>query len=202
MTTSAFSACPLQQLDIWLKEATSSNEADPMAFALATADASGQPSVRTLLFKGVVQPQGQPVLSFYSNTCSQKGQDLAANPRAEMLFYWPQLYRQLRVAGEVILLSREQTEAYFASRPRGSQISALASQQGQPIRNRQELLQRIESLHEQYADAPIPCPQYWQGYALLPKRFEFWVGQKDRLHDRFVYTKSTNESWMLNCLAP
>lgn len=193
---------PFEQFNIWFHNVTHADERDPHAFALATADKAGRPSVRTLLYKGFVEHEGERAFSFYSNICSEKGQDLAANPQAEAMFYWPQIYRQVRIYGDIVLLSREKTEEYFLSRSFASQASAMASKQSQVIANREELEKRVKEIEAEYRGDDIPCPSYWQGYGLVPKRFEFWLGRDHRLHDRFGYIKDEAGKWVLNRLAP
>ncbi len=194
---------PFKQFKQWLEQALASQESDSHAFSLATASAKAIPSVRTLLYKGMTQYEGHPVFTFYSNTCSQKGEDMAANPKAEMLFYWEPIYRQVRIAGDIIFLSREQTEQYFASRSFTSNLSALASCQSQLIESRELLERRVHDLKKKYVhDKELPCPSYWQGYGLVPRRFEFWLGREHRLHDRFCYLKDANGHWVITRLAP
>jgi pyridoxamine 5'-phosphate oxidase len=202
MRIEEFSPDPLKQFKLWLEQAVASNEVDPYAFSLATASANAVPSVRPLLYKGVAQYQDQVVITFFSNTCSQKGQDLHDNPRAEMMFYWPSLYRQLRIAGDVVLLTREQTEQYFASRSQNSKLSAFVSHQSEPIESHESLERKVSDLQNKMKGQEIPCPPYWQGYGLLPKRFEFWLGRDHRLHDRLCYTKDENGHWAISCLSP
>ena len=202
MQINQLSLDPFKQFKQWLESAADSEESDPNAFFLATASAQGIPSVRTLLYKGLTEYQGHPVFAFYSNTGSQKGQDIAANPKAEMLFYWASIYRQVRISGDIVLLSREQTARYFASRSLESNLSALVSRQSQPIESRELLMQQIQGLKETYAHKELPCPSYWQGYGLVAKRFEFWLGRDHRLHDRFSYSKQTNEHWAITRLSP
>ena len=203
MHLNEFSPDPFKQFKLWLEHATASQEPDPTAFSLATASGDGVPSVRTLLYKGIAQCGDDPAFAFYTNTCSQKGEDLRENPRAEMLFYWAPIYRQLRIAGDVVLLSREQTERYFFSRSFSSQLSALVSYQSHPIESREALEKEVDALKKKYdAEKQLPCPSYWQGYGLVPKRFEFWVGRDHRLHDRFCYTKNEEGHWEIGRLAP
>ncbi len=202
MQINELSPDPFKQFKQWLACAVESLEPDPHAFVLATATAQGAPSARMLLFKGLTEYQGHTLFTFYSNTCSQKGQDMAGNPQAEMLFYWASLYRQIRISGDIILLSREQTEGYFASRSLDSKLSALVSRQSQPIESRESLIQQIDVLKESYANKELPCPSYWQGYGLVAKRFEFWLGRDHRLHDRFSYKKEANADWTITRLSP
>jgi pyridoxamine 5'-phosphate oxidase len=202
MHTQELSRDPYKQFNLWHELATASNEPDSNAFSLATASLDAIPSVRTLLFKGLLDHNGHPVFSFYSNSQSQKGQELASNPKAEMLFYWHSIYRQIRIAGDVVRLSREQGERYFYSRPFASNLSAIVSKQSRVIGSREELEAQIEALKNEYLGKDLPCPDHWQAYGLIPNRFEFWSGRVNRLHDRFRYEKDEKGHWITLRLAP
>lgn len=154
---------------------------DPNAMALATTDKNGWPSVRMVLLKGV-DKRG---FIFFTNYDSKKGHDLADNPNAALVFYWADLERQVCVSGGVTKLSREESEAYFKTRPRGARIAAWASQQSQVIANRDLLQQRFKEMETKYPSDDVPLPSYWGGYVLDPTRIEFWQGGPSRLHDRF-----------------
>lgn len=195
---------PIKQFKQWFDQAVENEENDPHAFSLATASLTGVPSVRVLLYKGMLQHENKPIFTFYSNSCSAKGQELVSNPRAEMLFYWPKTYCQVRIFGDVILLSREQSVAYFLSRSFASKLSCIASKQSEVIENREILTNRISELEAEYADKEPPCPDYWQGYGLLPERVEFWIGRDHRLHDRFCYTRDNmdHSHWSISRLSP
>lgn len=173
------------------------SSADVNAMTLATVDASGQPSTRTVLLKGV-DHRG---FIFFTNYDSRKGHELAANPRAALTFFWPELERQVCVAGVVEKLSREESEAYFKSRPRGSQIGAWASHQSQPVENRAALEKIWQEIAAKFPNE-IPIPPNWGGFVLQPTRIEFWQGRPSRLHDRFSYTKQADGRWKLERLAP
>jgi pyridoxamine 5'-phosphate oxidase len=168
------------------------------AMALATVNAAGQPSVRTVLLKGV-DARG---FIFYTNFDSRKGQDLAVNSNAALVFYWPELERQVCIAGAVTQLPRGEAEQYFHSRPRGSQIAAAASKQSAPVPDRAFLEAAVRELERQLGSAPVPMPQRWGGYVLAPERLEFWQGRASRLHDRFSYQRTPDGSWSLQRLAP
>ena len=188
----------------FMKEAKLSEENDPNSFSLATADMHCKPSVRTLLFKGIIEHDNHPVFSFYSNTCSAKGQEISSNPQAEMLFYWPKCYRQVRIAGSVVTLSREQSVQYFHSRSVMSQYSCVASTQSERIGGREVLEQRVAELIKHYPGGEgLSCPDTWQGYGLLPLSMEFWIGRDHRLHDRFLFVrKNPAEAWQISRLSP
>jgi pyridoxamine 5'-phosphate oxidase len=167
------------------------------AFALATAGTDRQPSVRMLLLKEV-DDRG---LVFYTNLASRKARELTANPRASACFWWEPLKRQVRFEGRVELVSEQQADEYFASRPRGSQLGAWASRQSSAIRSREELLAEFASVEAKYKDAAVPRPAHWSGYRLVPERIEFWKEAPNRLHQRKLYTRD-GEGWKLTLLAP
>ncbi|MGH7642306.1 MAG: pyridoxamine 5'-phosphate oxidase [Candidatus Dormibacteria bacterium] len=173
---------PLAQFERWFAEASS---AQPLAeaAALATADGSGRPSQRMVLVKG----WGAGGFDFYSNYLSRKGGELATNPWAALLFYWPQLGRQVRIEGPVQQLDSANSDHYFASRPRASQLGAVASAQSRPIIRRAELDRRVSELEGSLAGGPVPRPEWWGGYRLQAVGYEFWQHREDRLHDRIRY---------------
>lgn len=168
-----------------IARARAAGDPEPTAMSLATADADGRPSVRTVLLK---QVDGDGFV-FYTNTESDKGRQLAQNPQAAICMHWRQLdlQVQVRAEGRVEPVSAGEADAYFASRPRGSQVGAWASMQSQPLSSRQELEARVADVEARYAEQPIPRPPYWSGYRLLPDRVEFWFGREYRLHDRIVH---------------
>jgi pyridoxamine 5'-phosphate oxidase len=188
---------PLKQFELWLDQAIKAEILDPTAMTLATADDHGRPAARIVLLKRLDHG-----LCFYTNYHSAKGQQLAANPHAAMVFYWPQMDRQIRFEGTVEKVSREQSEAYFKSRPLGSQISAAASDQSKPIASRQILEDHAAAIGRQAQQAPLELPEFWGGYRLIPDRAEFWVGRPSRLHDRFAYSKLADGSWQIERLCP
>lgn len=166
---------------------------------LATADKSGQPHSRIILLKEL----DDTGFIWYTSQASDKGQQLAKNPQACLLFYWRELERQVRLEGYVEKLGPTQAEQYFQSRPQGSKFSAAASQQSTRIDNREVLEKRVKSLMHQYPDGNVPRPESWGGYRLNPHRFEFWQGRADRLHDRFIYTQSKDKStWTIDRVSP
>jgi pyridoxamine 5'-phosphate oxidase len=167
------------------------------AIQLATADASGQPSVRTVLVK-TLDERG---IVFYTGYDSAKANDLAANPRAAAVFAWLAMERQVRLSGPVEKVSRQETEAYFATRPRGSQLSAWASPQSSVVASRVELEHAVQELDTRFSGANIPAPPNWGGYLLRPELVEFWQGRADRLHDRLRY-RLDGRAWVIERLAP
>jgi pyridoxamine 5'-phosphate oxidase len=187
---------PLTLFDTWLKEAEASEPNDPNACSLATANASGSPSVRMVLAKRV----GDQRFCFFTNAASQKGRQLAENPRAAMCFHWKSLRRQLRVEGSITELAPDDVDTYFHSRSRGSQIGAAVSDQSRPLPSR-ELLEDRARAFAQYHPEEIPRPDYWRGFCLAPERIEFWQNGQDRLHDRFLFTLN-GDTWQHSRLYP
>ena len=171
---------------------------DVTAMTLATADKQGRPSARAVLLKGV----DERGFIFFTNYDSRKGQELAENPQAAVVFYWSELERQVCIAGEVSKLPEAESEAYFRTRPRGSRLAAWASKQSGVIRDRTELEEEWKKLEGRYAGQEVPRPSYWGGYVLRPTRVEFWQGRPNRLHDRFRYTRQPDGRWLLERLAP
>ncbi|WP_416886833.1 pyridoxamine 5'-phosphate oxidase [Marinospirillum sp.] len=191
--------CPFALFTRWLQDALSGEVLDPNAMTVTTVDAEGQPKARTLLLKGFSAEQGW---IFYTNYLSDKGRELAANPRCSLLFWWEQQQRQVRIEGRAIQLDPAQSEAYFQSRPRESQIGAWASEQSQVIASRATLTERQAMLEEQFKDCAIlPRPEHWGGYRIEAQRVEFWQGQPSRLHDRLNFIR-TEDGWKRERLAP
>jgi len=188
---------PLTQFQQWYEAYEAVEPKDPNAFVLATVDSNGMPHSRVLLLKGI----DQGGFEFYTNYQSAKGQELAANPKASMCFFWPELERQIRVEGEVQKLSAEESTAYFKSRPHGSQVGAWVSPQSTVIESRQLLEDRLAEFSAKYQD-DVPRPEHWGGYRLMPSRIEFWQGRSSRLHDRVLYIKAENSDWKIERLAP
>ena len=177
---------------------TGTSPSDLNAMTLATVDAQGRPSARVVLLKGL-DKQG---FVFFTNYESRKGRDLAENPNAALVFYWGELERQVNVAGEVSKLPREESEAYFASRPRGSRIGAWASHQSKVIPDRAAMERTWAEFEQKFPGDEVPMPPYWGGYVLRPNRVEFWQGRPNRMHDRFRYTLLPGGGWEISRLSP
>ena len=188
---------PRQQLAAWLAAAQLSGNPEPTAMILATAGTDGQPSLRTLLLKHL-DDEGP---CWYTDSRSLKGQQLAVNPRASILFFWPELERQVRLDGLVKRLAPELADEYFATRPPGSRLAAASSHQSQPIASREELERRVEAVQARHPDGEIPRPPSWIGYRLEPTLYQFWQGRENRLHDRFQYTLEQGH-WAITRLMP
>ncbi len=192
-------ANPYEQFAAWMQSALKEKLPEPAAMTLATVDANGQPNARMVLLKGMKLNEG---FIFYTNYRSQKGQELDANPKAALVFYWEAMQRQIRIQGHVQKISREDSTAYFQSRPKGSQIGAMASPQSQVLQNRQELEKEVLRLNEKYKSLDkLPRPENWGGYILIPDYFEFWQGRSSRLHDRIRYRLEEGK-WERERLAP
>lgn len=194
---------PFEQFLAWFEDAKTHGILEPNAFTLATATPDCTPNARTVLLKGVDDPEQTPRgFVFYTNYDSTKGDELAANPRACMNFYWDTLARCVRIRGAVTKVSAEETAAYFKTRPRESQLGAWASRQSSVIADRDELMRKFAQLKETYPDdTPLPVPPTWGGYRVTPEAFEFWQGQPSRLHDRLRYTP-TDGRWTIERLSP
>jgi pyridoxamine 5'-phosphate oxidase len=171
---------------------------DLNAMTLATADKEGRPSARIVLLKAV-DDRG---FVFYTNYESRKGQELAENPQAALVFYWSDQEREVCVAGEVSKLPPAESDAYWRSRPRGSNLGALASKQSTVVRDRAALEAKWKELEAQYPGEELPRPPFWGGYLLSPRRIEFWQGRPNRLHDRFRYTRQADKTWVVERLSP
>lgn len=187
---------PIQQFKKWFQEAIDAKLYEPNVMTLATSDRFGKPSARIVLLKGI-DDNG---FVFYTNYDSKKGHNILENPQAALVFFWPELERQVRVEGLVSKVDEQTSTDYFHSRPLGSQIGAAASPQSQII-NRASLEHKVEQLTAQYADAEIPRPSHWGGYLVEPTHIEFWQGRPSRLHDRIIYDL-VEGSWIINRLAP
>lgn len=191
-------AQPIQQFDQWFKEALNAEIKEPNAMILSTVNSNGQPSARTVLLKGMTESG----FIFYTNYNSQKGQEMAVNQQVALTFLWLDLQRQIRIEGLVEKMSYTDSQNYFQSRPKGSQIGAWASPQSEVIADRSILENNVETLKKQYAEVEqLPCPEHWGGYIVRPTRMEFWQGRSSRLHDRILYTLE-NEDWKIERLAP
>ncbi|WP_028298111.1 pyridoxamine 5'-phosphate oxidase [Olivibacter sitiensis] len=194
---SSVKANPLEQFDIWFKEALLAKVPEVNAMTLATADSKGIPNARIVLLKHA----SEEGFSFYTNYVSEKGEEMAKNPFVALVFFWSQLERQVRVLGQVEKLSVQESTAYFHSRPIGSQLGAWASPQSKEIPNREYLQKRIKELETEYEGNEVPKPPHWGGYLVRPFRVEFWQGRPNRLHDRIRYELVDN-NWEIVRLAP
>jgi len=190
-------AHPIAFFQQWFQEAVDSKVMDVNAMTLCTVDAQQQPHARIVLLKGIEAEH----FIFYSNYLSLKGRQIEENPRVSLVFFWPELQRQVRVLGLVHRLGRPAAEAYFQSRPEGSQLGAWASEQSATLQSREALEQRYRHFQEKFKDTEIPCPPHWGGYACRPQAIEFWQGRRNRLHDRLLYQKE-KDVWNKFILAP
>ena len=191
-------ANPISFFGKWFDEAMAAEVLEPNAMTLATATRDGIPSARIVLLKGA----DKNGFSFYSNYLSRKGKELAKNPSACLVFFWPELERQVRIEGKILKLSKEESEAYFASRPFGSQLGAVVSPQSQVIANREVLDVAFTAFEQKFDGKKIPKPEHWGGYILQPIAIEFWQGRKSRLHDRVKYALMEKGKWKIERLAP
>jgi pyridoxamine 5'-phosphate oxidase len=201
LTSGDFTAAeePLSLFQAWFDEAVKLEPRDPNAMSLATVDPEGMPDVRTVLLKGV-DARG---FVFYTNTESQKGQELAANPKAGLLFYWKSLNRQVRVRGPVERVTPEEADAYFATRPKGAQIGAWASQQSRPLESRLAFEKAVALYGTKYALGAVPRPPHWSGYRIVPLKIEFWHDRPFRLHDRVEFRRAgLGEAWTKTRMYP
>jgi pyridoxamine 5'-phosphate oxidase len=171
---------------------------DVNAMTLATVDAQGRPSARIVLLKGL----DERGFLFYTNYRSRKGEELAQNPKAALVFYWPEQERQVSIAGEVGQLPPAESDGYFRSRPRGARIAAWVSDQSHVVRDRAALQEKWVQLEQRYPGEDVPRPPHWGGYVLKPDRIEFWQGRPNRFHDRFRYTRQADRTWLIERLAP
>ena len=188
---------PLAMFDRWFAEAHAAGLYEPNAMVVATVSQDGRPSSRMVLLKGV----SDAGFVFFTNLGSRKGRDLAADPRCALLFPWHPLERQVRVDGSASLLPREDVEAYFATRPRGSQLGAHASRQSRPVADRTELEAAYDAAADRFADQDVSVPDEWGGYRVRPEAVEFWQGRPGRMHDRLVYRR-VGSAWAIERLAP
>jgi pyridoxamine 5'-phosphate oxidase len=189
---------PFEQFKQWFEEAVSSQLLEPNAMTIATASKKGKPSARTVLLKGF----DERGFVFYTNYESRKGDELISNPQAAILFNWLELERQIRIEGKVEKIATEESEAYFVSRPKGSQLGAWASPQSQVIKSRTIIEDNLINLEAQFAKSEVlPLPDFWGGFRVIPDYFEFWQGRSNRLHDRLSYSLK-RKNWGIERLAP
>jgi pyridoxamine 5'-phosphate oxidase len=188
---------PLLAIAEEFARARSEEPVDAAAMALASADARGRPSVRMVLLRGV----DERGLVFFTNYLSRKGQELTANPYAALCVHWAKAGRQVRAEGPVTRVSIEESDAYFATRPRGSQLGAWASAQSEPIESREALLERLRAVEARFGDGPVPRPEHWGGFRLEPERIELWRSHADRLHERILYLRQ-GHGWETRILMP
>lgn len=189
---------PFVQFGGWLDTALAADIVEPNAMTVATVGIDGQPAARIVLLRG----WDERGFVFFTNYESHKGHDLAHSPRAALLFFWPALERQIRIEGAVTRLSASDSDAYFVQRPRGHRLSAWASKQSTVVRNRAELEAQMAAEDARFADVEVPRPDYWGGYRVEPRRFEFWQGRRNRVHDRIVYRRLPGVDWTIERIAP
>ncbi|MGB0733521.1 MAG: pyridoxamine 5'-phosphate oxidase [Pontibacterium sp.] len=189
---------PFDQFALWMDKAVEVSPEDATSMTLATASKTGMPAARIVLLKHF----DESGFAWYTDYRSAKGQDLAENPQASLMFYWGMLERQIRIQGTVEKLTYEKACEYFHSRPEGSRFSAAASLQSAPINSRLDLEKKVANLRSQYPEGDVPCPEAWGGYILKPTHFEFWQGRESRLHDRFTYDKQGDGTWTVTRLQP
>jgi len=191
-------ADPILQFKKWFQEAMDAQIIEPYAMTISTVNSAHRPSSRVVLLRDV----SEEGFSFYTNYLSRKGQDLAVNPFAAVNFFWPDLERQVRIEGKIVPLEAGVSDAYFASRPRGSQIGAWSSPQSEIIDSRKVLEDAVENYLQQFEGKNVDRPQHWGGYCLIPDYIEFWQGRESRLHDRICYFQHSDGSWVRSRLAP
>jgi pyridoxamine 5'-phosphate oxidase len=188
---------PIVQFHEWFQKVIDADLHEPNAMILATATAEGKPSARTVLLKGY----DERGFVFYTNYEGRKAKEIEANPTCALLFYWGELERQVRIEGRASRLSGEESDAYFAGRPRGSRLGAWASEQSRPVEDRGVLEERVKALEAEYEGRGIPRPPFWGGYRVEPQEIEFWQGRENRLHDRLVYRREDG-AWRVERLQP
>ncbi|MDX6405859.1 MAG: pyridoxamine 5-phosphate oxidase [Blastocatellia bacterium] len=199
LTKDNIDANPIRQFQRWYDEvrANGVSEQDAISMTLATATRDGRPSARVVLLKS----SSDLGFVFFTNYLSRKAKELSENPRASLLFYWPQLWRQVRIEGDVEKISAADSEAYFQSRPLGSKLGAWASNQSEIVENRETLEARFGELEKRFGEE-VPRPEHWGGYRLRPNSIEFWQGRDNRLHDRLRYGLQEDGAWLIERLAP
>ena len=189
---------PIQLFASWFETAAQAGICLPEAMTLATCDSQGRPRARIVLLKRF----DERGLVFFTNYTSEKARELADNPHAALLLHWHVLERQIRIEGRVDKLPREESDAYFQSRPRGSRIGAWASRQSAPLPDRQQLLDRAQRLEKEFEGKEVPLPPFWGGYLLVPRHMEFWQGRTSRLHERVVFSRKDRGFWQAEMLYP
>ncbi|HEY0733295.1 MAG TPA: pyridoxamine 5'-phosphate oxidase [Herpetosiphonaceae bacterium] len=198
LSESEVDADPFVQFRVWFDHALGAQLPEPNAMTLATATPDGKPSARVVLLKGF----DQRGFVFYTNYQSRKGDEIEANRWAALVFFWPELERQIRIEGRVERVSQQESDDYFASRPAGSRLGAWTSPQSQVISSRDVLEQRLSAFTARYEEQDIPRPPHWGGYRVAPTSIEFWQGRPSRLHDRLRYRRNDDQRWLLERLAP
>jgi pyridoxamine 5'-phosphate oxidase len=198
LTLDILDASPVRQFETWLEQAVRAGLEDPTAMVLATVDERGQPWQRIVLLKGL---SGGGFV-FYTNHGSAKARDIAHKPQVSLLFPWNELDRQVIIGGSAQKMSMAESATYFITRPRESQIAAWASRQSRPVSARALLLQQASALRAKFGKGEIPMPDFWGGYRVVPQRIEFWQGGEHRLHDRFLYTRQSEDDWSIEQLQP
>ncbi len=188
---------PFNQFRVWLDEAIDSEVPEVNAMCLSTLGLNGFPNARIVLLKEMDHG-----FVFFTNYKSEKGQEIEANPKASITFFWPELERQVRIMGLIEKVSEKESDEYFLSRPKGSQIGAWTSPQSATIADRNELNSRLEEMEKRFSSEPLTRPDFWGGYRLVPIKIEFWQGRPSRLHDRICYDKQSDGSWKISRLAP
>lgn len=197
LSRSSVDGDPIVQFTKWMSEALDSAVIEPTAMTVSTVNSSGVPSSRVVLLKGF----DEKGFVFFTNYESRKASDIAENANVSLHFYWPDLERQIIINGTASKTSREESETYFAKRPRESRIGAWASKQSSVLAGREELEKRVSEIREKFEDGQIPCPPFWGGFRIKPSRIEFWQGRKSRLHDRIVYEWG-DDKWNILRLSP
>ena len=197
LTKATVNPDPFKQFERWLNEAIKAQLPEPNAMTLATVTAEGSPAARVVLLKGA-----DSGFVFFSNYTSDKGRQLAENPRAALVFLWLALERQVRIEGVVDKIATAESQIYFRTRPRGSRLGAVASHQSRVVENRRILEERFEQLERRFPGDDIPMPEQWGGYRLEPFMLEFWQGRRSRLHDRLRYRRQANGGWLIERLEP
>jgi len=189
---------PIEQFRRWFDEVLAADPHEPNAMTVATTTPDGRPSARIVLLKGF----DERGFVFYTNYEGRKSGELETNPYAALVFYWGELERQVRIEGRVSRVSEEESDAYFAGRPRGSQLGAWASEQSRQLQDRSALEERLRELEAEYEGREVPRPPFWGGYRVEPEVIEFWQGRENRLHDRLVYRRSDDDGWSRERLQP